>query len=489
MTRLVSHLAKKGKDGIHSHIADERLLHEPDLDSRHGQAALGSARLSLPPARGGVPQPREMYQPPALNQPRPSQRPDISRFAYDRGHAAHSTSSSIRPSSPTFHLSQQHPAPASQFQEPNFSRAAGGSRPQHSYQPSSNQEPESDSQVLPSDPLEDQTTARPSYAPAANTSQVAKTAGPIVQGINLVSTHELPDRFRAIFPFPLFNAVQSKCFSVVYQSNDNFVVSAPTGSGKTAVLELAICRLINGFANGSFKVVYQAPTKSLCSERQRDWQAKFGPLDLQCAELTGDTDQAQLRNVQHASIIVTTPEKWDSVTRKWKDHQKLIQTVKLFLIDEVHILKEDRGATLEAVVSRMKSVGSNIRFVALSATVPNSQDIATWLGKNPMTEQVPAPREKFGEEFRPVRLQKHVCGYQNNPNDFIFEKTLDGKLPDVIAKWSQRKPIMVFCFTRKSCSDTAKLLANWWATKGPRDRYWPAPRQRVVVTDPQLKGE
>lgn len=202
---------------------------------------------------------------------------------------------------------------------------------------------------------------------------------PVVQGIALVPTHRLPDRFRSLFYFPLFNAVQSKCFPVVYDTNDNFVLSAPTGSGKTAILELAICRLITSHANGSYKVIYQAPTKSLCSERQRDWQKKFAPLDLQVAELTGDTDNAQLRNVQHASIIITTPEKWDSITRRWKDHQKLVQMVKLFLIDEVHILKEDRGATLEAIVSRMKSVGTNIRFVALSATVPNSQDIATWL--------------------------------------------------------------------------------------------------------------
>jgi ATP-dependent DNA helicase HFM1/MER3 len=312
--------------------------------------------------------------------------------------------------------------------------------------------------------------------------------GPVVQGISLISTQRLPDRFRSIFAYPLFNAVQSKCFPVIYNTNDNFVVSAPTGSGKTVILELAICRLMNGFANGSYKIIYQAPTKSLCSERQRDWEHKFGRFDLKVAELTGDTDNAQLRNVQNATIIITTPEKWDSMTRKWKDHQKLMQMVKLFLIDEVHILKEDRGATLEAIVSRMKSVGSDIRFVALSATVPNSQDIATWLGKDSVTPYIPAPRERFGEEFRPVLLKKHVCGYNAAGNDFAFEKTLNAKLPDIISRWSQRKPIMVFCFTRNSCVDTAKLLANWWATKGPRDRYWEAPTKRVVVEEKELKG-
>ena len=314
------------------------------------------------------------------------------------------------------------------------------------------------------------------------------TGPPVVQGISLKSTQDLPDRFRPLFPFPLFNAVQSKCFDTVFRGNENFVLASPTGSGKTALFELAICRLLNCYAAGSYKVVYQAPTKSLCSERFRDWQAKFGPLDLQCAELTGDTNNKEMHNVQHAAIIITTPEKWDSMTRKWKDHQRLMQMVKLFLIDEVHILKEDRGATLEAVVSRMKSVGSDVRFIALSATVPNAHDVALWLGRNHVEPYHPALLEKFGEEFRPVRLQKHVCGYQSNGNDFAFDKVLNSKLTGIVTKYSRRKPIMVFCCTRSICLQTAKLLANWWATKGPHDRAWNAPKGKVFVSDKDLRG-
>ena len=249
----------------------------------------------------------------------------------------------------------------------------------------------------------------------------------MVQGIQLISLLDLPDRFRSIFHFQVFNAVQSKCFDTIYHSDDNLVISAPTASGKTVLLELAICRLVSGYQSDQYKIVYMAPTKSLCSERQRDWQLKFRSLGLECAELTGDTDQAHLRNVQSANIIITTPEKWDSMTRKWKDHAKLMQLVKLFLIDEVHILKETRGATLEAVVSRMKSVGSNVRFVSLSATVPNSEDIATWLGKDSNNQHLPAHRERFGEEFRPVKLQKHVYGISFRGNDFAFDSICDAK--------------------------------------------------------------
>ncbi|KAL8928943.1 MAG: hypothetical protein Q9172_000695 [Xanthocarpia lactea] len=260
---------------------------------------------------------------------------------------------------------------------------------------------------------------------------------------------------------------------------------------------------MSGFQTGQFKIVYMAPTKSLCAERQKDWQSKFASFELQCAELTGDTDLGQLRLVQKASIIITTPEKWDSMTRKWKDHAKLMQLVRLFLIDEVHILNETRGACLEAVVSRMKTMGSNVRFIALSATVPNSDDIATWLGLNPTTQHVSACRERFDEEFRPVKLQKHVYGLSFSGNDWAFDKLCDPKqvvphlsstvsanllrLPEIITKYSQKKPIMVFCITRKATVNTAKLLANWWTSKSVRERQWTGPTFRLVAQDPDLK--
>ncbi|KAF2468631.1 uncharacterized protein BDR25DRAFT_394820 [Lindgomyces ingoldianus] len=313
-------------------------------------------------------------------------------------------------------------------------------------------------------------------------------APPMAQGIPLIPRSELPDRLRTVFPFDFFNAVQSKCFKNVYKSDDNFVLSSPTGSGKTAILELAICRAISTNATGQYKIVYQAPTKALCSERQRDWQKKFNPLGLQCAELTGDSDNANLRAVQSANIIVTTPEKWDSITRKWKDHEKLMQLIRLFLIDEVHILNEDRGATLETVVSRMKTIGTDVRFVALSATVPNFEDVATWLGKNSQEPFEPANNERFGEEFRPVKLKKHVCGYQSSGNEFVFEKFLDGKLPEVITKYSERKPMMVFCVTRNSTVSTAKMLANWWISRSSQDRHWKKPSKALHFRDSELRN-
>ncbi|KAF3282660.1 Sec63 [Orbilia oligospora] len=309
----------------------------------------------------------------------------------------------------------------------------------------------------------------------------------MAQGIQLIPIYSLPKKYHTVFPYKLFNATQSKCFDAVFNSNTNIVLSSPTGSGKTVVMELAICRLMETFEPGTFKIIYQAPTKALCAERKRDWEKKFASLGLKCTELTGDTQFNQLAEVKNGDLIVTTPEKWDSVTRRWADHKKLLGLVRLFLIDEVHILKEDRGATLEVVVSRMKTIGSRVRFVALSATVPNSKDIATWLGKDCDNPSVPAHEERLGEEFRPVKLEKVVYGYQANSNDFVFDKFLDQKLYEVIQKHSQRKPVMVFCATRNICVSTAKILAEKWSSTSGMEKPWPAPLTNFSLRDRDLQ--
>ncbi|KAI1410673.1 P-loop containing nucleoside triphosphate hydrolase protein [Hypoxylon sp. FL1857] len=311
---------------------------------------------------------------------------------------------------------------------------------------------------------------------------------PLVNATRLIDPRRaLPDKFRIVFPYELFNVVQSKCFPLVYGTNDNVVISAPTGSGKTAILEMAICKLAMGSESENFKIVYQAPTKALCSERARDWEKKFSHMNLKCIELTGDTSQAQASRVGSASIIVTTPEKWDSITRKWSDHRRLLEMIRLVLIDEVHMLKDVRGATLEVVVSRMKTIGADVRFVALSATVPNITDVAKWLGHDHSNQQQPALVEAFGEELRPVKLQRYVYGYKSHPNDFVFDKSLDGKLALLLAKHSQKKPIMIFCFTRKSCESTARTLAEWWSSCRTEDRIWPAPTKRIPVVSGDLQ--
>lgn len=57
-------------------------------------------------------------------------------------------------------------------------------------------------------------------------------------------------------------------------------------------------------------------------------------------------------------MLVTTPEKWDVVTRKSVGDVALSQIVRLLILDEVHLLHEDRGPVLESLVARtLRQVG------------------------------------------------------------------------------------------------------------------------------------
>ncbi|XP_074859384.1 putative ATP-dependent DNA helicase HFM1 [Carettochelys insculpta] len=285
---------------------------------------------------------------------------------------------------------------------------------------------------------------------------------------------EIPSQFRNIFKeFPYFNYIQSKALDDILYTDRNIVICAPTGSGKTVMFELAITRLLVEVPMPwiNIKIVYMAPIKALCSQRFGDWKDKFGPIGLSCKELTGDTVMDDLFEIQHAHIIMTTPEKWDSMTRKWRDNS-IVQLVRLFLIDEVHVVKdESRGATLEVVVSRMKTVKSSLsrvsgnpdplpsmRFVAVSATIPNAEDIAEWLSD----DERPAVCLKIDESHRPVKLRKIVLGFpcSSNQTEFKFDLTLNYKIASVIQTYSEQKPTLVFCVTRKGVQQAASVLAK-----------------------------
>lgn len=274
-----------------------------------------------------------------------------------------------------------------------------------------------------------------------------------------ISTSVLSDKGRSIFCFQNFNKMQSKSFAHLYENDFNCVISSPTGSGKTVLFELSILRLLNNYKDTqNIKILYIAPTKALCLEREKDWISKFSSFGLSVGVLTSDTSYLETDKVKQANIIITTPEKWDLMTRKWTDYTKLFEMIKILLIDEIHILKENRGSTLEVVVTRMKKICQNIRIIALSATVPNIQDISKWIklnSKSPMN----AVTLVFGEEFRPIALKKIVYGYKQNANDFMFDSFLNSKLIKILNEQNlNNKPVMIFCPTRNSTISTSKFL-------------------------------
>ena len=293
-----------------------------------------------------------------------------------------------------------------------------------------------------------------------------------------------------------FNAMQSILANQLLNTNDSMVISAPTGSGKTLLHELSILRLIKQALTIDSKikpkVLFIAPTKALCAQRVKDWK-KFKQYDLTVVEMTGDVDWKSdcIKEISQADLIVTTPEKWDSLTRRWKENIYLLGTVNLMLLDEVHMVGEDRGPRLESVVIRTKLLTQDyrnkineqsqrqlqmeagqksssipvvepLRIIALSATLPNLQDIGEWLGC--AEEGI----HYFDQTYRPVPLVVKAMGCGKiGQNEWFFDKKLDDKVPEAIEKYSQGGQTIIFCHSQNA---SEKLAISLSERMGPRSQ-------------------
>jgi len=133
--------------------------------------------------------------------------------------------------------------------------------------------------------------------------------------------------------------------------------------------------IVNGvLRKDDFKIVYIAPMKALAAEMVANFSKRLEPLGVVVKELTGDM-QLTKQEIMQTQMLVSTPEKWDVVTRKSLGDVSLSLLVRLLIIDEVHLLHDDRGSVIETIVARtLRQVESSqkmIRIVGLSATLPN----------------------------------------------------------------------------------------------------------------------
>ncbi|KAL7728232.1 hypothetical protein ACLKA6_005645 [Drosophila palustris] len=264
--------------------------------------------------------------------------------------------------------------------------------------------------------------------------------------------------YESLYKFSHFNPIQTQIFHCLYHTDNNVLLGAPTGSGKTIVAEIAIFRAIN--LNPKCKVVYIAPLKALVKERISDWLQRFerSALGLKVVELTGDVTP-DIQAIRESQLIVTTPEKWDGISRSWQTRE-YVQHVSLIVIDEIHLLGEDRGPVIEVIVSRTNFIsshtGRSIRIVGLSTALANAQDLANWLGIQRMGLY------NFKPSVRPVPLQVHINGF---PGKHYCPRmaTMNRPTFQAIRTYSPCEPTIVFVSSRRQTRLTALDLITFVA--------------------------
>ncbi|KAG5420021.1 brr2 [Candida metapsilosis] len=276
----------------------------------------------------------------------------------------------------------------------------------------------------------------------------------------LLPVSKLPPWAQEAFPSnetSTFNRIQSKIYPMAFESDENLLICAPTGAGKTNVAMLTILRTIenyriNNHIDGKkFKVVYIAPLKALVQEQMREFQRRLtSAYGLVVNELTGDSTLSQ-QQISETNVIVTTPEKWDIITRKDHDYLKL---VKLLIIDEIHLLHDLRGPVLEGIVSRVVRTGDDIRIVGLSATLPNYLDVAKFIRASESGVFY------FDASYRPCPLEQKFVGIKEQKalkkkiamNEACFEQTSN------VLKRDQQ--LIVFVHSRNETAATAQYLVE-----------------------------
>ena len=189
--------------------------------------------------------------------------------------------------------------------------------------------------------------------------------------------------------------IQVQAIEAGVELGESLVVASPTASGKTLIPLIAI---VNRVQEG-LKAFYTAPLRSIAMEKYREFMVLEG-LCCKVRLSIGDQDSGP----RDASVVITTYEKLDSMVR---NNPGIMNDVGLLIVDEIHYVgDEERGFPLESLIAKVL-YRSNPQIIALSATIPNAEELARWLGARLITS-----------EWRPVPLKEAVFkGYKLHYSD------------------------------------------------------------------------
>ncbi|KAF8056903.1 rRNA-processing arch domain-containing protein [Lyophyllum atratum] len=266
------------------------------------------------------------------------------------------------------------------------------------------------------------------------------------------------------------------------QRNESVLVSAHTSAGKTVVAEYAIAQCLNN----KQRVIYTSPIKALSNQKYREMLAEFGDVGLMTGDVTINPS---------ATCLVMTTEILRSMLYRGSE---IIREVAWVIFDEIHYMRDkERGVVWEETIILLPHT---VRYVFLSATIPNAMQFAEWICKSHeqpchvvYTDFRPTPLQHYlfpaGDEgiylvvnekgeFREEQFAKAMARLQDgmgeDPADSQSGKGKKGKTrkggekkdqSDIskIIKMIMKKnynPVIVFAFSKRECEGLALALAK-----------------------------
>jgi len=231
----------------------------------------------------------------------------------------------------------------------------------------------------------------------------------------------------------------------------SILVSSPTASGKTLIAMLA---MISYLSKNDGKVVYLSPLRALAAEKFSEFK-KLEKVALgkriKVSISTGDYENIE-KNLEKSDVLILTNEKMDSIIRHGAEW---VEEIGLVIADEIHLIgDENRGPTLEMILTQLKLLEINPQIVGLSATITNSDEIADWLDC-----------KLVKNDWRPVPLSEGVCDAgevtMNNGKVFSVERSICGIPIDLgVQSVKEGGQSLVFAETRNRSKSLAVKAAD-----------------------------
>ncbi|CAI7564614.1 unnamed protein product [Penicillium glandicola] len=197
-----------------------------------------------------------------------------------------------------------------------------------------------------------------------------------------ISQHKPPANPAKTWPFTLDPFQQVAVSSI--QREESVLVSAHTSAGKTVVAEYAIAQSLKQ----NQRVIYTSPIKALSNQKYREFAAEFGDVGLMTGDVTINPT---------ATCLVMTTEILRSMLYRGSEIMREVQWV---IFDEIHYMRDiNRGVVWEETIILLPD---KVRYVFLSATIPNAMQFAEWIVK--MHNQ---PCHVVYTNYRPTPLQNY----------------------------------------------------------------------------------